>query len=469
MPALSEIEHVVVLMLENRSFDCMLGKLYPSDPGFEGLTGGETNYWLQRPIRVWRAPGDALDAASACIPNPDPGELYADMCTQIFGDPPAGSARMSGFVVNYMNQQPTPANCGAPMHYFTPEQVPVISELARAFGVCDQWHASAPCQTWPNRFFVHSGTCRGYVNNQNFSFPYEGPSIFRRMSDRGKSWRVYFHDVPHALMLEDILLEAPMHFRFFGTFLSDAINGTLPNYSFIEPRYFTDLFLNNIPNDEHPPHDVRYGEQLIAEVYNAVRNSPCWRKTLLIITYDEHGGCFDHVTPPDAVPPDDKQPNGFAFDRYGVRVPAVIVSPYMPPGSKVRAMPTGAPSPAGPYPFDHTSVLSTLRRLFDLGAPLTKRDAVAPDLIGPLSLNDPENDGPQMISPVSAKAAIAQLQERGAAPPNHMQAALSRMADLLPRAPAAPPASQPIAAPPPGTAALAHARSVLQTKAFLGL
>lgn len=473
MPALGGIEHVVVLMLENRSFDCMLGKLYRSDPSFEGLRGDETNLWLNQPVKVWPIAGDALDSSSACVPDPDPGELFTDMNEQLFGRPPGPTASMSGFVENYMSQTPVPTDCRAPMHYFTPEQVPVISALARAFGVCDQWYASAPCQTWPNRFFVHTGTCLGYVNNSNFPIPFPAPSIFGRLSTCGVGWRVYFHDVPQSIMLEDIWLEALFHFRFFSTFLSDAANGTLPNYSFIEPLYFTDLFLNNIPNDEHPPHNVLYGEQLIADVYNAVRSSPCWKKTLLIITYDEHGGCFDHMVPPAALPPDANAPNGFVFNRYGVRVPAVIISPYMPPGSRVRAMPTGVPSVAAPYPFDHTSIIKTLRKLFNLGPQLTDRDEAAPDLLGPLSLNDPDNDGPSRISPSLAKATIDQLKGRGAARPNRMQAALSQMASQLPPRPLAPsqalPQPSPLTAPVPDTVARAQANATIQVKSFLGL
>lgn len=468
------IEHVVVLMLENRSFDSVLGKLYPRDPSFDGLSGSEQNLWLSQPVRVWQSGAGRLDPAAATIPAPDPGELFQDMNAQLFGGPRAAAPPpMSGFVQNYMAQQPPPADCRAVMHYFTPDQLPVISTLARAFGVSDQWHASAPCQTWPNRFFAHAGTCLGHVDNSTFPIPFPAPSIFRRLSDRDKGWRVYFHDVPQSLLLGDIWLEAPFHFRFFSTFLSDAQNGTLPNYSFIEPRYFTDLFLNNIPNDQHPPHNVLYGEQLIADVYNAVRSSPCWKKTLLVVTFDEHGGCYDHVPPPAAVPPDACRQYGFAFDSYGVRVPALLISPYMPPGSKVRAAPAGVPSRGPPYPFDHTSIIKTLRVLFDLGEKLTERDEAAPDLLGPLSLVEPTNDGPDSVTPGMTVPGIDELQERAAAAPNHMQAALGRMAAQLPPAPlaagAALPQPAPLAAAPPETVAQAHARSVLQVKAFLGV
>jgi phospholipase C len=145
----------------------------------------------------------------------------------------------------------------------------------------------------------------------------------------------------------------------------------------------------------------------------------------------------------------------------------------MPPGSKVRAMPTGVPSPAAPYPYDHTSIIKTLRVLFNLGPKLTDRDDAAPDLLPALSLNDPDNDGPKTISANLAKATIEQLKERAAAEPNHMQAALSQMASQLPPVPLAPgqalPQPVPLVAPVPATVARAHANSTIQVKSFLGL
>ena len=424
MGALEGIEHVVVLMLENRSFDCILGKLYKSDVTFEGLSGLETNNYTAGPVRVWSDTG--MDPLTATIPDPDPGELFADMNMQLFGgtgqpttDPPS----MSGFVQNYMAQPPAdePFDPTAVMHYFTPEQVPVISTLAKAFGVCDQWYASAPCQTWPNRFFVHTGTAAGYVENSKFPIPFDAPSIFHRLETHARTWRIYFHDVPQSILLKDIWSIAPLHFRIFSQFLVDAQNGALPNYSFIEPRYFTDLFISAIPNDEHPPHNVAYGEQLIASVYNAVRSSPNWQKTLLVITYDEHGGCFDHMPPPLAARPDMANQDGFNFDRYGVRVPAVLISPYIPPGSKVRAVPGPLPHQGPPYPFDHTSIIATLRKLFNLGAPLGGRDAVAPDLLGALGLAEPINDGPSNVTAIDVRPPAPQLQRRAGASLNHMQ------------------------------------------------
>jgi phospholipase C len=428
-----DIKHVVVLMLENRSFDCMLGALYPKSDDFNGLGGDESNVLHvpgQPPVsfKVWTDP--ALTATSLRIPDPDPGELFPDIAMQIrglteSGNPSSDPPDMSGFVDNYMRQPPASplADPFSIMHYFTPEQVPVISQLARAFGVSDRWHASAPCQTWPNRFFVHTGTANGYVNNSPTHFPYVMKTVFQCLAEAGQSWRIYFHDVPQSATLAGIWNDVPTHFREFERdFERDAAAGTLPSYSFIEPRYFTDPLRNKLPNDEHPPHNVAYGEELIATVYNAVRGGPGWKQTLLVITYDEHGGCFDHVVPPAAAPPDDRRPDGFDFGTFGVRVPAVIVSPYVPAGSVIR--------PPGETPFDHTSIIATLRALFGIG-PLTNRDAAAPTLLPALS-DQPSNDGPASIIAPAVPPAPEQVARAGAKPLNDMQRSLSTVAVQLP-------------------------------------
>ena len=428
-----DIKHVVVLMLENRSFDCMLGMLYPKSSSFDGLDGTESNTWhlpdgSQQPIQVWTDP--SMSPQAVYIPNPDPGELFTDIHMQIQGmldkdTVNTGTPTMGGFVDNYMRQPATtpPPDRFSIMHYFTPDHVPVISQLARAFGVSDRWHASAPCQTWPNRFFAHTGTAYGYVNNSPTHFPYQMETVFNRLAAAGKDWRIYFHDFPQAATLARLWDDVPSKFRFFeGDFIKDAAAGTLPAYSFIEPRFFADPVLNKLPSDEHPPHNVAYGEELIATVYNAVRAGPGWQQTLLVITYDEHGGCYDHAVPPPATPPDGRTPDGYNFGTFGVRVPAVIVSPYVRAGSIIR--------PSGLMPFDHTSIIATLRKLFAL-APLTERDAAAPDLLAALD-DDPGNDGPGSVtapavppvSPLVARAAAKSL--------NDLQRSLSTAALQLP-------------------------------------
>jgi phospholipase C len=304
--------------------------------------------------------------------------------------------------------------------------------LAKSFGVSDRWHASAPCQTWPNRFFAHTATADGYVNNSPTHFPYLMETVFNRLGDDAKvDWRIYFHDIPQSITLTRLWGEFATNFRYFNDeFIRDAGAGRLPAYSFIEPRYFADPVLKKMPNDMHPPHNVAYGDALVASVYNAVRGGPGWKKTLLIITCDEHGGCYDHVPPPKAVPPGGpvrEPPDNFAFDTFGVRVPAVIVSPWVPPGSVIR--------PPGETPFDHTSIIATLRKLFPF-APLTARDAAAPDLITAIdALNGhADNDGPAFIAVTAPTPSAPELATAAAAKPNDLQKALSTGAMLLPTA-----------------------------------
>lgn len=428
-----KIEHVVVLMLENRSFDSILGRLYPGRPDFDGLSGNETNpLHGGGDIKVWNS--GKLDATSMSIPAPDPGELWNDINMQLFGLdglPGRQVPPMNGFVNNYVRQKEMPENSYLPesiMHYYTPEQVPVISTLAKEFAVCDQWFASAPCQTWPNRFFLHCATAAGYENNSPIHPPYLMRTVFNRMSEAGKEWKIYFHDFPQTLTLTDLWTHID-RFRVFDEFADDAKNGTLPAYSFIEPRYFPDV---KLPNDQHPPHHVGMGEDLIAEVYNAVRSAPTWEKTLLIIIYDEHGGIYDHAPPPIAVPPDNTGPRPFGFDRYGIRVPAVLVSPYIKPGTVLR-IPEGKVSHSGPpYPFDHTSVIATLRKCFNLGGPLTHRDAVAPDLEIVLNLESPSNQGPDKVEPLPYAVSPPELEAALDAPLNGFQKAMHEAAAHLP-------------------------------------
>jgi len=432
MGQLQNIDHIVVLMLENRSLDSLLGALYPKSDSFAGLSGSEQNPGANgAPVVVWNSPGS--DEATMRIPNPDPGELWTDINMQLFGNAaapaPGATPTMAGFVKNYLAQQHlNPQENYDPksvMHYFTPEQTPVLSQLAKQFAVCDHWFASAPCQTWPNRWFVHAATAAGHENNDPPYFP-DVPTIFNRLEQAGiHNWKIYFHDIAQAHTLLQLFLLGS-HFQSYRQFQADSQSNALPSYSFIEPQYFADF--GHPENDQHPPSVVTLGEQLIADVYNCLRASKLWRRTLLVITYDEHGGCYDHVAPPAAVPPEPPAPNQtFGFDRYGVRVPAVIVSPYVAPGTIFRQT-SGAP-------YDHTSIIATVRNRFGVGAALTARDAKAPDLDSVLTLPRPTNLGPLRVkalpyAPSPATAAAAQ-----AKPLNSMQRALVGLATNLPPAP----------------------------------
>jgi phospholipase C len=431
MGQLQKIDHIVVLMLENRSFDTLFGKLYPKSNAFEGLAGSEQNPNANgAPVVVWNTPG--TDETTMRIPNPDPGELWTDINTQLFGNPtpaPSQMPTMDGFVKNYLEQQQSNPQLAydpkSVMHYFTPDQVPVLAQLAKQFAVSDHWFASAPCQTWPNRWFVHAATAARHENNNPPYFP-DVPTIFNRLEEVGiDSWKIYFHDIAQAHTLLQLFLLGS-HFQSYRQFQADCQTGQLPAYSFIEPQYFADF--GHPENDQHPPSVVTLGEQLIADVYNCLRASKSWRKTLLIITYDEHGGCYDHVASPAAVAPEPPLPEQiFAFDRYGVRVPAVVLSPYVAPGTIFRQT-SGAL-------YDHTSIIATVRKRFGLSSALTARDAAAPDLDGLLSLPKPTNLGPLRVkalpyAPSPTTAAVAQTK-----PLNSMQKALVGLAANLPPAP----------------------------------
>jgi phospholipase C len=433
MGQLGNVDHIVVLMLENRSFDCILGKLYKKSENFEGLSGNEQNPDAQGvAIPIWNSPG--TDEVTMRIPDPDPGELWMDINAQLFGTStvpnPIPVPPMNGFVKSYLNQETiNPAevyNAKSVMHYFTPDQVPIISKLAQQFAVCDHWFASAPCQTWPNRWFVHTGTADRRQNNDPPHLP-DVSTIYNRFELAGnENWKIYFHDMAQAHTLLQLFLLGG-HFHSYRQFQADCQTGQLPSYSFIEPQYYADL--TNPENDQHPPSVVTLGEQLISDVYNCLRASKVWAKSMLIITYDEHGGCFDHVAPPPAVAPEAPVSGQvFGFDRYGVRVPAVIVSPYVKPGTIFGK--------SNAVPYDHTSIIATLRKRFQLGGPLTARDANAPDLDSVLMLPGPTNKGPARLKalpyvPSPKAAAVAQTK-----PLNGMQKALVGLAASLPETPA---------------------------------
>ena len=386
MAGLDSIDHIVVLMLENRSFDHMLGFLKREDARIDGLSGGET---------IPSAPGSpgshlvqVSDDALAVNPGPDPGHAIGDVREQIYGGPGAdfpSTGANDGFVVNYARRTAVPADADAIMRCFAPEHVPALATLARQFALCDGWFSSLPGPTWPNRIFVHAGTSAGHVDN-GFRI-YHVPTIFERLEAARRSWRIYHHDVPQTLVFPYI----QRHYffsgkvRLFELFADDVRRGQLADYTFIEPRYLDspahdgDRPLPALPaNDEHPDHDVRLGETLVADVYEALRGSKAWSSTLLFVLYDEHGGFYDHVFPAAAVVPDDSPPSsGFDFTRLGLRVPAIVVSPWIEAGTLDHQRDANGREEA--VVRDHTSILATVTRRFGL-APLTARDAAAADV-----------------------------------------------------------------------------------------
>jgi phospholipase C len=357
------IEHVFVLMMENRSFDHFLGDI----PGVNGVDENARRRNRERPNspREYQQEPDAVRKL-----KPDPHHDAKNVLRQVEGE---GLGAMGGFVFDFALEEPKSQPAWHQvMSYFPKGSLPALHELASAFCVCDAWFSSVPGPTWPNRFFVHSGTSQGWINmpvpplHMNLH-KYDQVTIYDRLNERGVSWRIYAGDIPQSLLLYNQRnKENRKHYSAMGHFYKDVANtdgGGFPAYVFIEPSY-----LPNGQNDQHPPHDVLKGDDLIASVYNAIRaNEKLWNTSLLILTWDEHGGFYDHEHPPPAVPPDHKHQEGFEFNQYGVRVPTVLISKWVRPASVFR---TSAAV------LDHTSILRYLSDEYGLG-PLGNRTAAA--------------------------------------------------------------------------------------------
>lgn len=397
---LTEIDHIVVLMLENRSLDHMLGFLYtdqgnisPAGQPFEGLTGRESNPdQTGAQVPVFRI--QPTSPGAYYMPGAIPGEGYQATNQQLFGSTTPGSQAPTntGFVANFAatlplrRQQGHSAFPGTTSHSimgcFTPEALPVLSGLARGYAVCDHWYASVPTETLPNRAFVCAGTSQGHMDDATHTFTV--PSIFNLLSQHNLGWAVYGYQLQPLTRgtFPDIHTADASHFGVFTDFQKAAANGTLPPFTFLEPSWAS------TGNSQHPNYNVALGEQLIHDVYYTLRQGPGWAKTLLVITYDEHGGCYDHVPPPSGAVPPDNSPGeyGFDFTRFGVRVPAVLVSPLIPAGTVFRV-------PDGTTPLDHTSILKTVQRRWSL-PPLSARDKAAPDVGPVLTLTTARTDDP---------------------------------------------------------------------------
>jgi phospholipase C len=433
---LSSISHIVVLMLENRSFDHMLGYLY-ADSGnvsasgqpFDGLTGTESNSNAKgQAVPVFKI--DSSDENAYFMPGADPGEGYSATNSQLFGTttaPNPAVASNAGFVTDFAYtlgwQAKDPSWSILPgtvasniMGMFTPQMLPVLSGLARGFAVCDQWFSSVPTETLPNRAFVCAATSQGHMDDNTKTFT--SPTIFGLLSAQNLAWAIYGYDAQPLTRLDfpDITNASEEHFGEFSDFQKAAAAGTLGAYTFLEPSW------ESTGNSQHPNYNVALGEQLIHDVYYALRNGPAWNETLLIITYDEHGGCYDHVAPPvGAVPPDNTAGEyGFDFKRFGVRVPTVLVSPLIAAGSVFRVTP-------GTMPLDHTSILKTIERRWQLAA-LTARDAAAQDVGAALTLTVPRTDDPLQGVVVPTAALPASVAKR----PSHLQQVQAQLASQLP-------------------------------------
>ncbi|MFL6209643.1 MAG: alkaline phosphatase family protein [Pyrinomonadaceae bacterium] len=344
---LNKIEHIVVLMLENRSFDHMLGYLTLENgrTDVDGLTAGMANSLGNQSFPVHQLTKPAFNQGQ------DPCHSGACVDEQL-------SNNNGGFVSNYHNAHPNDPAVDLAMGYYSGSMLKVYDHLARHFLICDRWFCPVPGSTWPNRLYAVAGRAADSRDNRQPPL-YNLTSFVRHLDARNVKWRWYAHDIA-TLRAVDLQFRLPLSFvrknvayfdqrSTFGgnSFLEDARAGKLAPVSWIDPNFVDLNFIGpSGSNDDHPPSDVRDGQELVLKVYNALINSPQWPTTLLIVTYDEHGGFFDHVAPP---PANDDSP---AFGRYGPRVPTFIVSPWVEAGQVSHTV------------FDHTSIIKTILARF---------------------------------------------------------------------------------------------------------
>ncbi|KMS99828.1 hypothetical protein BVRB_1g016800 [Beta vulgaris subsp. vulgaris] len=392
------IKTVVVLVQENRSFDHILGWMKPLNPKIDGVTGQESN-----PLDTSNTNSPRINFGDGSVyVDPDPGHSIQAIYEQVFGEQwtqesaqKKKAPTMQGFVQNANRIQSGMDE--TVMNGFKPDLVPVFKELMTQFAVCDRWFASVPASTQPNRLYVHSATSHGLTSNDTKKLIGGLPqkTIFESLDEAGFSFGIYYQYPPSTLFYRNLrrLKYITKFHQFDLSFKKHCKEGKLPNYVVIEQRYFDLLTLPG--NDDHPSHDVSIGQKFIKEVYEALRSSAQWNEMLFIITYDEHGGFFDHVpTPVEGVPsPDDitgSEPYNFKFDRLGVRVPTFMISPWIEPGTVLH-------EPTGPYStsqYEHSSIPATVKKIFNLKDFLTKRDAWAGTFEGVANRKSPRTDCP---------------------------------------------------------------------------
>jgi phospholipase C len=371
-------DHVVVVMMENHSFDCyfgMLGKHHPNVDGYAfDANGRPTNSNPLDGGRVLVTP-----APSEC--QGGVGQSWNSTHRQIAGGTMEGFAQSSRMA----------------MAYWSRDDLPFYYSLAKNFTLANRWFCSAPCQTYPNRRFLVAGTAFGLVSTDVNSLspttpPPPNGTIFDRLAAHQISWRNYFTDLPATGVVPSVIEKYPDRLASIAQFHLDCATGSLPAVSFVDPEFglagevggglatiplppvkgISDRISEQGQSEENPQ-DIQLGQDFVARVVNSVLHSPAWPRTLLVWLYDEHGGYYDHVPPPAAIKPDNippdigpaDEPGG--YDMYGPRVPAVVASPYSKPHSTTDVV------------HDHTSILATIEAKWNLPA-CTYRDANAATL-----------------------------------------------------------------------------------------
>ncbi len=354
-PATSGIDHIVVVMMENRSFDHFLGWL----PGADGKQAGLT--FVDR----YAIPHTTFhQTAYASCGYADPDHSYEGGRIELHG------GKCDGWLKAGENDELS-------ISYFTQPDLPFLGRAATAWTSCDRYFSATMAETYPNRFYQHTAQTDRLHNSTTISTL---PTIWDRLADAGLTGRYYFNDVPFTALwgTKYLGISAP-----FAAFLADAATGQLPQVSFIDPRFEDES--SGTSNDDHPHADIRAGEAFLNQVYNAVTSSPNWANTLLVVNFDEWGGFFDHVAPTTAA---DVSPT---TALRGFRVPALVISPRARRGYVDHTV------------YDHTSVLRAIEWRWGL-PPLTPRDAAAANIAQALdftsapTLTAPSFNVPQFIA-----------------------------------------------------------------------
>lgn len=357
------IDTVVVLMMENRSFDHMFGaRSLVEDRDIDGLRAGMSNARADGSVVV------PLRVDSYCIKDPPHG--WGASHDQ-FGD-----GRNDGFVKAHEERHGA-LEAHRAMGFLLRDDVPTSFALADHYTLCERWFASVMGPTWPNRYYALLGTSQGKRTNDVIAEPL--PPIFERVYQAGKSFGVYYGNLPFAALSPSLSLEDP-ELMYLERFFDDAQSGTLPNLCWLDPIYGR--------NDDHPPAHPKAGQILIHSIYNALKASPQWERCLFVVTYDEHGGFYDHVPPP--LSQDDFADLG--FDQLGFRVPSLVVGPYVREGHVSSTV------------YDHTSIYRTLSHLWGM-PPLTLREQNAHtflDVLDTERLRKGDPRAPVELAPVVA-------------------------------------------------------------------
>lgn len=372
-----QIKHVVLLILENHSFDQMLGAFKAVYTDLEGIDP--------------TVPGVNFDRAGTAFHQVETRErqMFLDPRHEVEHVATQLQATNGGFVRDFEEnfKQATDQEKQFIMGYYPLDFLPALHALAREFTICDHWFSSLPGPTWPNRFFALTGTSNGKVNMPQDDkhgldirgwFEQDQATIFDRLNEKGIHWKVYFHDIPQTcVLMHQRRLENVARYYYIQQFFQDAaaLAADFPAFCLIEPDY-----MGSQENDDHPPHDIMKAQRLLADIYNALRaNEDLWNSTLFVVYYDEHGGFYDHLVPPLAKPPGIYPNPEYTFDQLGVRVPALLVSPWV--GKRLEQM-----------EFDHTSLLKYLIKKWDLG-PLGDRVAAANSVEAALTVNGSPRQG----------------------------------------------------------------------------